>query len=386
MSSIQQLIQIYSQTNDKQFLSQIISQINTNEKIWAAYSPVTKNHYVDYIKGAATAFIFSQGQYCQDFVQFLATANTKAETMECSVNDRAVMFADMYRSGIELIVVDNGKTLLYMNLSDIAEKPDDSAIPEKQKPVSNPKLLCTANYFFQRFDAKSSTGSIEPVMMKEIRDATYLLPILTDETVKNEKNVQSLCQMKTGNGTMLNIPALQMKNGQNCIPVFTDWIELKRFDTNKLCSGNVITFADIAYFCQYGADVVINPFGFNMRIDKNSVNEIKKSAAAANDNITVFDIETISNEMASALVTQLEKSGVVKTAYLRGVRQNGISGYLVIADTEEGQEQKLSELPRILSQFTGGVPITLVRYNSEFGRQAANGKEPFYRKVIIGSE
>ncbi len=382
MSSIQQLIQIYGQTNDKKFLHQIISQINTNETIWVAYSPVTKNHYIDYIKGAPTAFIFSEEGFCEDFKVFLAKSGVKIETMECSAGDRTALFSDMYRSGIELIVVDNGKTLLYVDLSDIAEKPDHFDLPPEQQPVSNPKLLRSADYFFELFDSKGDSRSMEPIMLKEIYESQYLLPVLTDEAAKNGK---SLFEVKTEEGQMLNIPALTMKDGRHCIPVFTDWTELKRFDKNQLCSGNIILFDNIADFCQDGASVVINPFGFNMVIDQSAIAAIRKAANIGNDDITVFNIETISNEMAAALIEQLEKSGAAKSAYLRGIRQNGVSGYLLIIDINEGGEEKIAALPQAILPLTEGVPITLVKYKSEFGRQAAQGQEPFYQKVIIES-
>ena len=91
------------------------------------------------------------------------------------------------------------------------------------------------------------------------------------------------------------------------------------------------------------------------------------------------------NEMAAALIEQLEKSGAAKSAYLRGIRQNGVSGYLLIIDINEGGEEKIAALPQAILPLTEGVPITLVKYKSEFGRQAAQGQEPFYQKVIIES-
>ncbi len=378
MSSIQQLIQIYGQTNHSGYLQQIIEKIQTDDKIWVAYSPDTKNHYVDYVKGAPAVFIFSEAQFCEDFREYLSYSKIVIETMECQSDARGALFSDFYRSGIEMVVVDNGKTLLYLPLKDIAEKPDYSQLPPELVPVTNPKLVLNANHFYQAAAAGRDTAAIETVMMKEIGEGKYLLPLLNDTAAQSG---HTLCKLRTGEGQILNIPAIKTKDGKNCIPVFTDWIELKRFDDKKMCSGNMITFQEIEHFCKGGAAVCVNPFGFSMILDRSVIDAIKGASATENDDITLFQLNTVPGEMVSALMEYLDKTAVVQKAYMCGIRKNGVSGYLIIADTSEGGDEKLADLPAMLSQYSSGVPITIVRYDTEFGRKAASATVPFYEKI-----
>lgn len=380
MSAIQELIVKYGKTNDKTYFDRIIYKIRTEPKIWTVYSPVTENHYLDYVKGAPTAFIFSEYDFCEDFKKYLGASNIKTQTEECVLNDRESMFSDMYRSGIELVVVDNGRTFLYVNLSDIYAEPDYSQLPTEERPISNPELVRDADRFFQLFDSGKNGKNIESLMMKDIYNGKYLLPIISDKNLNGTKELHKVC---TGEGQMLNIPALIMKNGQNYIPVFTDWIELKRFDGEKICDGNVITFKDIEYFCESGARVSINPFGFNMIIDKNVIPSIKRAADIENDGITLFELESVPGEMISELTRLFDASGAVKSAYMRGIRQNGVSGYLIIADVEQGREGTLSAVPEKTAPYAGNVPITIVKYDSAFGAQAAAGSYPFYENIKI---
>ncbi len=380
MSSIQQLIQIYGQTSDQSYYNRIIEKINSNQKIWVSRSSVTNNFYVDYVKGAPTAFIFSEGRFCEDFREFLASSGIIIETSECNVIDRGAMFSDMYRSGIEQVVIDNGKTLLYAQLSDFAEKPDYSKLPESGRPIVNPELVQSANSFYQTAAVDQNSRQFEDVMLQNVFRAKYLLPLIDSEA---KAQGETLCKMKTGEGQMLLIPAMKMQDGANCIPVFTDWIELKKFDENRICSGNIISFKEIEYFCSGGAKVSINPMGFNMILDKNTVNYINHSVKGESENITVFSLDTVQGEMISAMTALFEKSGIVSNAYICGIRKDGVPGYLIIIDCDEGKENDVAEFPKILSQYSDGVPIHMVKYNSEFGKQAAQGREAFYTRIKI---
>ena len=59
MNNIQELIKKFAQTQNKEFMLQIIEEMKTKDKLWIAYSPVTRNHYVEYFNGVPTAYVFS---------------------------------------------------------------------------------------------------------------------------------------------------------------------------------------------------------------------------------------------------------------------------------------------------------------------------------------
>ena len=66
MSKIKELIVSYYESGeDKKIYEQIVKEIQTCESVWSAYSPITKNHFVDYVQGRPTAFLFFFFLYCQ---------------------------------------------------------------------------------------------------------------------------------------------------------------------------------------------------------------------------------------------------------------------------------------------------------------------------------
>ena len=108
MPTIQELIDEYARSKNPDFYKKIIKSVQTTNKLWAAYSPVTKNHYMEYFQGRPTAFLFSERQFCESFRKHLQTHRVKIEPELCKTEDRLLLFSDLYRSGVEHILLDNG--------------------------------------------------------------------------------------------------------------------------------------------------------------------------------------------------------------------------------------------------------------------------------------
>lgn len=83
----------------------------------------------------------------QQMIQVTYLENEAAERMN--------LFGDLYRSGFETLIIDDGQQFLGMSLFDLIEKPDFSGIPEINRPVMNPTLVRTANDFMQKLIRKS---------------------------------------------------------------------------------------------------------------------------------------------------------------------------------------------------------------------------------------
>lgn len=418
MNKIQQLIQNYPQSK-----KDIIHELQHRESLWLAYSPAAKNHYTDFYREIPTAYVFSEENFCDDYKKYLSKENINIETMKNSAEDRITLFSDFMRCGIEQVIVDNGRTFVTIALPDIINSPDFSSMPETERPLMNPALMLYTNIFFRETDAGYAENSIEQNMLKEIYNAKYLLPILPEGCRQENLAVK---QFNTGTA-VLNIPAIKLQAGSLCIPVFTDWIELSKLDTENVFIGNIIRFEDIEKICSCGETVAVNPLGFNLTIDKAAVASIKeglqnkpeqpnapkdKTEQDVNQNNSVqtvtqsspepsaenvhaepaqpsepkgfniefFELRSVPDAFIYKLIEQFDMTEGIRNAYLKGYKQNDRSGYLCIVDFEGTDPTAFQKIAQETTPLTNGIPLTFVKFDSPIGRTAAEGEYPFYQR------
>lgn len=383
MSKLQQLIQQYNTSKDNKVYSDILELVETEDTLWIAYSPVTKNYYVDYIDGRPTAFVFSEKEYYDAFQSYLKKSNVNVICVENSSKLRSVMLGDFYRSGFETVIIDNGQTFLVVELSEIAELPDYSDTQEDKRPLINPTLVCAADRFFQSYDAKKSTRDMEYNMLVEIYHAKYLVPIL----VKNENG--AIHEVGTDGKPLAVIPKLvSTEDGRSVIPLFTDWNELKKFDKEDQFKASTVDFNGVCGLCSDGELAAINPFGFNMLIDKETADIISKVAAnssnKSSDNVTIFNLDIILGDMAEALKNYFDKNESVKAAYIKGIRRNNATGYLVIVDCDGDCD--FSDIKSEIKTYTENFFVDFITYDTPLGKKAVGKSAPFYQKIKLDTE
>ena len=374
MESIQQLIEKYSRTRDERILTTVKERITTEPRLWAAFSEAINNFYIDYVKGAPTAFLFSERRFCELFADHLKSSGIDIKTTECDVHDREKLFYDLYCGGIELIVVDNGQTLLYLELNDIFKAPSPSV-----ESVVNPLLVRSADTFFQSAAAGRPDRAAEKMLYSSIVKGSFLLPVISDSEAEKNKTLQTVHPKSTDS---VNIPSAVQADGIVCVPLFTDKTELEKYDREGLCKTKTVGFDMIRNFCRNNTPVALNPLGFNMVITGANIGKIEKTAAdSETGNITVFDIETIPGAFAERLTELMDKTAAIECAYLRGIRANGVSGYLIIVGLQNGDKTGVSEIPEKLSEAAEGLPITIADLDSDFGKRAVIDQQPFYTRL-----
>ena len=266
MSKIQRLIKQYPQTKNE-----IIREIQKQDSVWIAYSPATKNFYADFHRGAPTAFLFSEEKFCNAFKRYLETKNVNIETMENLAQNRIPLLSDLIRSGIEQVIVDNGQTFVIFEINDLIKTPDFSSLPKEERPVSNPSLIMHTNMYFQGISTGNTEKNVEYNMMKDIYEATFLMPISVDGRCPENCVLQGF---DTGTA-VFDVPRIKLGASRTCIPLFTDWIELSKLDKEKICIGNTVDFNDILRICETGELVALNPLGFNLIMDKTTALSIR---------------------------------------------------------------------------------------------------------------
>lgn len=386
MNNIQELIIRYAQNHDRETMETIIGEIQSAEKIWVAYSPATKNHYMEYHNGISTAYLFSQPDFCESFREYLDTKKITIKTLENNRSERVPMFSDFFRNGIEQIIVDNGQTFIVIELMDVIKRPDFSSIPEDERPLLNQPLMKSANTFFQCLGIEQENKNVENSFMKEIFNAKYLLPIVFDNDVPDGLAIRTI----TIGGATIDLAVIRKSSGGCIIPVFTDWVELGKIDKEKVCTGNVIDFDDIEKFCAHGELISINPLGFNMILDKTTVASIKKRFAPAEEKREekpnpeqsgFFDVNNPPEPMMKRLYELLGQTYGINRAFLKGMTKDGKSSYIVIVDFSGTNPAVFQQIAQQVGPLTGGVPLNFIAYNSQIGRAAAENTRPFFSRM-----
>ncbi len=376
MSKLQELIvQYFEENEDKMIYDKIIYEIQTCETLWSAFSPVTKNHFVDYVQGRPTAFLFSEKEYCKDYGEHMKEEGYLVGSAECSKENRLAMFTDYHRSGFECVIVDNGKRYLLMELTDLINVPDYESEPEENRPIINPDLLCSADRFFQCLAANTVTPDKEINLLVDTYYAKYLIPI--EGKIENNQ---------------VSIPGLERSDGVKVVPYFTDIAEYRKFDQNNRFRIAISDYTQIESFCNAGETVVINPMGFNFTLTKktadavrNALNAVPKNGKA--ERAVIYQPDRVPVALVDGLNTLLDQTEGVKAGYIKGLRKKGQSQLLVIIDCGDSDEERTKEILDMVREEMSSADIKeevdYIPASSGIGQTAAADSQPFFERVIV---
>ena len=379
MSKIQELIIDYLDSNqDGEKYRKIIREIQSCDTVWSAFSPITKNHFVDYVQGRPTAFIFSEKNYCEQFCRHMKESGMTVGIAECAKDSRLQMLADYHRSGFECVIIDNGKRYIVMELTDLINIPDYSDKPIENRPVINPDLVCSADRFFQCLENKSVSPDKELNLLVDTYHARFLIPV----TGKPE-------------GNSVEIPGLERNDGVKVVPFFTDINEFRKFDSSNKYHIMTAAFEQINDLCSNGETVVINPLGFNFTIVKDTCEGILKAKDAVPENYkesraVVFTPEKVPKILIDGVCEIMDKIPEVVGGYIKGMRNTSGEKLLIIIDCGNTDEERTKEIVSTVknqgSEFEEGTGVEYIAANTGIGQTAMAGANPFFQRVSVNFE
>lgn len=396
METIQQLIKSYDLKKDNQVYKQIIERLKSEESIWISFMPYTNNYYLDYESGKPAGYLFSEKQYYEEYQDYMLQQQIFVSPIESKKEQRMFMFGDLYRSGFEMIVIDNGQTHLVMSLFDVIDEPDFSNVPEINKPIMNPTLVCSANYFFQGLRSKKATKVLEENMFKEIYHAKYLMPMDASKLNIENKNTDDGTRVIKEN-SIIQFPLITNKEEKNFYPFFTDWNEFKRFDKDLKYSGNIVGFEDFKAFIEQADGITINPYGVNIILTKDMLEiidevvnglpqktVIKEQVAKKDTKVLLGEPAEYPNTMIDAICKYLKTNKKINAAYLRLMIKDDEQSYLIVVDFTGDKNEVFSKIANAGTPFSNGKYLDFVPLSSDFGRDAVKDVVPFYKKKKFG--
>ena len=83
---------------------------------------IKKYFYLDFENGKPTAYIFTDKQFCEEYQDFMKHRKILVKMVEIKKEQRMLMFGELFRSGFEQLMINNGQNPLVISLFDMIEK------------------------------------------------------------------------------------------------------------------------------------------------------------------------------------------------------------------------------------------------------------------------
>ncbi|MDO5539032.1 MAG: enhanced serine sensitivity protein SseB C-terminal domain-containing protein [Eubacteriales bacterium] len=127
---------------------------------------------------------------------------------------------------------------------------------------------------------------------------------------------------------------------------------------------------------------VINPYGDNIVINKNILNNVypRKYEVKKNESVMIGIPKDYPIQMVKKLKTAFKSIVDVKKAYLLWMARNQEMSYLLVLDTSGNEKEVFPLVGEICEPYLGGKPLDMVTLKSKFGQDAVENQKPFYQK------
>lgn len=384
MSMLQKFIKEFNENKNADTYARIIAEIQSAQKLWIAYSPATNNYFLGNINGKATAYLFSERDFYDVFYVHESQKGYSVAVTENGTEHRMMLFADLYRSGFEAVIIDNGQYNITINIFDIIKKPQQPEENKDARLIMNPSLVRTACWFFQENDKQGSTPSQEmwQRLFSEVLKGEYIVP--ADTSKLKVDGVQS-GEIKVDRNSEVAYPIIKHNDGKKYYTFFTDWNELRRFDITQKYSAILATFNDFSRFSVKADGIVINPFGANIILTSEMLNDIKEIAANFENKkseIMVGEPKEYPVAMVRTMTESMSGMPEINAAYLKLMVKDGNRSYLVGVDfeTENNTAQLFDQISEKALPFANEIPIDYISYKTDFAQRVFRNSEPFYKK------
>lgn len=260
MKSIHELIEAYLESQDKEMMKELLEQIQVEEHLWSVLARPTNNFYMGIEHDKPAAYLFTDNQFSVEFMKDLKWEGLEVKSLEIRPDQRMNFFVDLYRSGFEIIAVDKGQDSVEFSLKMLIKKPEGD-----EQMVMNPSLIRAAAQFYQGLATKKVVKPMQDIMCLELQKAEFILPV--HKTSVKEGEVSGDVRL-VENRPGLSHPLLEGRGGVKYYPVFTDWMEFGKYDQKKQYYATVVRFEALKRLAKKSDGVVLNPFGFNLVMDK----------------------------------------------------------------------------------------------------------------------
>ena len=175
-------------------------------------------------------------------------------------------YSGLYLVGVNEIVFVEEEMTTKIPLDKLVIQPDYSKLPKEKQPLVNPQMHLTGLYFMQELlrakpnNEKPKLPELEEEMVVNLIRSRFFMAI----EVQGEKPDKD--------GSNIKLPCVKNKEGKMFQPIFTDYNEFQKFNTEGKFKANMVDFVNIQKVLGNNVEgIVVNPQGMNTVIAKNII-------------------------------------------------------------------------------------------------------------------
>ena len=267
------------------------------------------------------------------------------------------------------------------------------------KPLENPVLKELFARVRQARTDEERAEAFNEAAEEIVMNAHFLSAVEFSQSPEDQGDGTAVCKAET----TMSLAGLTTQDGRSFLPVFIDWEELGKWDAvrGETPSTMIFSFDDYAAMVlgsDGGSGLVVNPFSDNMVITREMVaqwREHKQIVLTGHAEHTVKkDTQVLLGEpkeyptvLVEALSDCAKREKSIQRLWLRLMQKDGEFSYLVIVENQGGGKPPYDQLAERARPYLNGMYVDMVPYGDGFGRDAAEGVEPFYKrqKGLFGS-
>lgn len=266
---------------------------------------------------------------------------------------------------------------------------------DPKKPLTNPAMKKAMSAM-----KAENTPENRNLMVNEMMRSTFLVPVqvgFAGAPPKVDKNGK----VPVPPNTKISFALLGTTDKKQYFMAFTDWDELHKWRKNPAQQTMMLHFDEYAALIDKNPQVsgfVINPFGENLRFEREVVASLKKQKDAfakaakerANqkgihpgDKVVIVELSVYPEEFLGPVCDVLESNTQVNEAYLQMMIVNDTQkSYLMVLDSPKDNEL-FTEIIKAARPYLQKVKMdmSLTIAASPLGQQGIRGSEPFYSRV-----
>lgn len=239
---------------------------------------------------------------------------------------------------------------------------------------------------------RNATNELSARLATEIVMKATLLGVVnfSKEPVKNEDG-----ELELAKGSNMNFVLLDStKSGGKYFPVFTDkkaiddWGGVKDYYTVQVGFENLAGLILTGDTCD---GMVLNVGTDNLVIERSVIaswNERKQivekghadNVITNNTPLEIYPANPYPLQLSNKLCEAAKAIKGVNNLWLRGITLNGEAGYLLVVDFTGDRQPIFSKLGEAGKEFLGRMPLHLVPFSDDFGKNAVDKVVPIYSK------
>ncbi len=255
-----------------------------------------------------------------------------------------------------------------------------------QKPIVNPFLVKAMEAMKQE-----RTQQSEYAFVNAMKAARFLVPAHIDKVQQAVASAEGTVELKEQ--PQIRFLLFNNQEGQKYFPLFTDVVELQKWENHKEQQVAALSFRDLCQILEKNpggeaVGAVINPFSHNVMVPTTTLEKIQRSESIAPG--TKIQIGTLKEEptaLLDGLRPYLETQDCVNAVYLRVMKREDKEqpNFLFVVDMDKTLDDAAIKavfdgLAEAAKPNMRGVELAIVPAHNQFGAAALKDAEPFYVK------